>query len=186
MATSPLRVKEELSPPAFRQALRATGRAGLCLLWQNEPEGSRNMSITMQITRKELLKAAVAWGGAGIALAFLESACGPNGNAPSDPLGGGGQPDLGSPDSDGGLAYCPNGAQNGIVTANHGHSLYVPRADIEAAQPVEYNIRGTSPHPHYLPLTAEHFAMLAQNQSFRITSTNNAGHTHDVEVMCAP
>jgi hypothetical protein len=35
-------------------------------------------------------------------------------------------------------------------------------------------------------LKAEHFAMLAQNQSLRITSTNNAGHTHDVEVMCAP
>ena len=171
------------------------------------------MSTTMQITRKELLKAAVAWGGAGIAFTLLESACGPSGNSPSDPLGGGGESDLGNPDSgnpdssypdsgnpdsgtpdggvpdggtDGGLGYCLNGAQNGIITANHGHSLYVPRADIEAAQPMEYNIQGVSSHPHYLTLTPEHFAMLAQNQSFRITSTNNAGHTHDVEVMCAP
>src|SRR5258707_7011553 len=171
------------------------------------------MSNTMQITRKELLKAAVAWGGAGIAFTLLESACGPSGNSPSDPLGGGGESDLGNPDSgnpdssypdsgnpdsgtpnggvpdggtDGGLGYCLNGAQNGIITANHGHSLYVPRADIEAAQPMEYNIQGVSSHPHYLTLTPEHFAMLAQNQSFRITSTNNAGHTHDVEVMCAP
>jgi hypothetical protein len=176
------------------------------------------MSTTTHITRKELLKAVVASGGAGIALALLESACGPTGNSRSEPLGGGGQPDLGRPDSgnpdsgnpdssnpdsgspdsgtpdggvpdggtDGGLAYCLNGAQNGIITANHGHSLYVPRADIEAAQEMEYNIQGGSSHPHYLTLTSEHFARLAQNQTFRITSTNNAGHTHDVEVMCAP
>ncbi len=172
------------------------------------------MSTTIQITRKELLKALVAWGGAGIAVALIESSCGPSGNAPSDPLGGGGQSDLGHPDSgtpdsgnpdsgnpdsgspdsgtpdggvpDGGLAYCLNGAQNGIITANHGHSLYVPRADIEAAQQMDYNIQGVSSHPHYLTLTPEHFALLAQNQTFRITSTNNAGHTHDVEVMCAP
>jgi hypothetical protein len=181
------------------------------------------MSTAIQITRKELLKALVAWGGAGIALVLIESACGPGGSSPSDPLGGGGQPDPGSPDSgnpdsghpdsgypdsghpdsgspdsgtpdggvydggtDGGLAYCLNGAQNGIITANHGHSLYVPRADIEAAQTMEYNIQGVSLHPHYVTLTPEHFAMLAENQSFRITSTNNAGHTHDVEVMCAP
>jgi len=35
MATSPLRVKKELSPQAFRQALRATGPPGLCLIWQS-------------------------------------------------------------------------------------------------------------------------------------------------------
>jgi hypothetical protein len=117
----------------------------------------------------------------------------PDSGAPDSGMPDSGTPDSGVPDggvpdggTDGGLAYCLNGAQNGVITGNHGHSLYVPRPDIELGQETVYNIQGTSSHPHYVTLTADHFARLAQNQTFVVTSTNNAGHTHDVTVQCAP
>ena len=73
----------------------------------------------------------------------------------------------------------------GAISANHGHSLAVPAADISAGADKTYQIQGSSGHPHTVTITAAQFAMLAQNTSITVTSSNDAGHTHQVTVNCA-
>ena len=52
--------------------------------------------------------------------------------------------------------------------------------------PNVYNIQGLVTPPHFVILTAADLALLAQNGTFVVTSTNNAGHSHDMTVECAP
>ncbi len=82
----------------------------------------------------------------------------------------------------------PNCLQNGTnseISANHGHSLTVSKADIQAGVDKTYDIMGTATHSHLLTLTAADFAKLAANQSAIEVSTNVEAHTHTVTVSCA-
>lgn len=71
------------------------------------------------------------------------------------------------------------------ISANHGHALTVPIADVMAGVDKMYNIKGASAHPHMITITAAQFAMIKANTAITVTSSNDAGHTHDVTVTCA-
>ena len=71
------------------------------------------------------------------------------------------------------------------ISANHGHVAMVPAADVMAGVEKSYNIKGGSAHPHMITITAAQFAMIKAGTPVTVTSSNDAGHTHNVTVMCA-
>jgi hypothetical protein len=71
------------------------------------------------------------------------------------------------------------------IGTNHGHTATVPGADVAAGVEKTYNIKGASPHPHTIVVTAAMFTMLKAGQSVMVTSSTDAGHAHDVTVTCA-
>jgi hypothetical protein len=77
-----------------------------------------------------------------------------------------------------------NGTTSSIAS-NHGHSLSVPKEDVDAGVEKEYNIQGTSGHGHSVIVSSGNFASLKNNQSISITSTTGNGHTHPVTVSCS-
>lgn len=93
--------------------------------------------------------------------------------------------DAGTATNDAAPAVCPNGATASVISANHGHALVVPTADVAAAIAKTYSIKGTSSHNHDVSLTPAHFAQLATGATITVTSTNVAGHMHIVKVICA-
>ncbi len=78
-----------------------------------------------------------------------------------------------------------NGADAIAISSNHGHTLTVPREDIEAGVEKEYSIRGGSGHSHSVRLTSTHFATLRQNNQVMVESSRDSLHRHDVTVACA-
>ncbi len=124
-------------------------------------------------TRRDLLRW-MALGGAGLGLlggAGAGGGCGDDG-------GGGG----GGGGGDGGGGSCRPSASIG---SNHGHTMVVSRADVEAGEGKSYDITGSSSHAHGVMLSASHFATLAGGGTVMVTSTSGGGHTHAVTVTCA-
>jgi hypothetical protein len=117
-----------------------------------------------RISRKQFLKSTLGVAGAGALIGALAS-CG-KGNSPSN-------------------TACANGAVNGTITGNHGHTLMVPVEDIRAAAQKTYSIQGTSTHNHTVTITPDQFAQLGQNQTFSVMSTTDSAHSHSVTVQCA-
>lgn len=77
---------------------------------------------------------------------------------------------------------------NGTATSiggNHGHSLTVSKADVQAGTAKNYSIQGASGHNHTINLTAANFTTLKNNTAISVTSSNDDGHTHSVQVSCA-
>ena len=96
----------------------------------------------------------------------------------------GGGDGAGTPDGGGGGDCVANGTEVAI-TANQGHALTVPAADVEAGVERTYDITGSSAHSHAVTLTAAHFTMLQAGEAVTISSTSGGAHTHDVTVTCA-
>jgi len=72
------------------------------------------------------------------------------------------------------------------IGSNHGHSVAVSKADVEAAVDKEFSIQGTSGHDHSITVLASHFLTLkTDNTPVAITSTSGNGHTHSVTISCA-
>jgi hypothetical protein len=117
----------------------------------------------MKLTRKEFLQGTLAVAG-GAALAAT-AACG------GDDDGGGGG---------GSSTSCGT-----TIDANHGHSLSVPKADVDAGTDKTYSIKGSSAHDHQILVTAAHFASLKAGKEVFVTSTDTAQHNHNVSVKCA-
>jgi hypothetical protein len=82
-------------------------------------------------------------------------------------------------------AVCPNGATATAISANHGHTLVVPTADVAVAVAKTYSIKGTATHNHDVTLTPDHFAQLAAGATISVTSTTVGSHAHVVKVICA-
>lgn len=74
---------------------------------------------------------------------------------------------------------------SGVIGSNHGHAITIPAADIEATTDRSYAIKGTSPHPHTVVITAAGFATLRASGTLVVTSSTDAGHAHSVTVTCA-
>ena len=92
----------------------------------------------------------------------------------------------GDPDLDPNQRDCgENGANAITISSNHGHTLTVPKEDIEAGTTKSYSIRGGSGHDHTIQLTEADFAMLRQNNQITKESTTGSLHRHDVTVACA-
>jgi len=82
----------------------------------------------------------------------------------------------------------PNCLLNGTsssVSANHGHSLTVSKADVSAGIEKQYSIQGSATHNHMVTVSVSDFASLASNQQIQITSTSGDSHVHSVTVSCA-
>lgn len=94
--------------------------------------------------------------------------------------GGGGGTDAGRSDTGGG-----GGACGGIVDDNHGHSISVPRADVEAGAPRSYDIMGSAGHSHTVMISAAQFGILNDVGSVIVTSSLSSGHSHQVTVNCS-
>lgn len=163
----------------------------------------------MPLTRKEFLRLTLGIGAAAVGVAALGPGCAPAGpqdgdagrDRPDDAGGhdagdhGGndaGDHDAGGHDAgdhgghDAGTTAetCADGARHTAITGNHGHSLTIPAADVEAGVEKTYSIEGGASHPHDVTISAAQFATLADGGTFTVTSTST-GHTHSVTVACA-
>lgn len=99
-----------------------------------------------------------------------------------DDGGGGGDAGTGSGDGGRGGSCTP---ETPTISSNHGHTLSVPAADVEAGTEQTYDIRGSSSHSHTVTITAADFTELRDSGSIRLTSSTDAGHNHVVTITCA-
>ena len=120
------------------------------------------------MTRMQFLRSVVGAGVGAIGVAAL-AGCG------GDDGGGGG-----TPDSPAAVCTTPTSA----IQGNHGHTLVVSLADVNAAVDKTYDITGTSAHAHMVTITAADFAMIKAGTTRMVVSTTGGSHTHPVSVMC--
>lgn len=82
---------------------------------------------------------------------------------------------------------CIQNGTNNSISANHGHSLTVSKEDVAAATEKTYTLSqaSTDSHIHEVTISQSQFNTLKGNNSITATSTNQAGHTHNVTVSCA-
>jgi hypothetical protein len=101
---------------------------------------------------------------------------------------------LGAAGCGGGEATAPDLAMTGdclkngtksLIAANHGHTITVTIAEIQAAMDKTYDIMGTASHTHSFTVTAADFAALAKGTSVTHTSSDSSGHTHSITISCA-
>jgi hypothetical protein len=131
----------------------------------------------MKLDRKEFIRTALVMAGAGFGLTRL-AGCG-GGDAP--------------PGNSTGTAGTGGGVTNACAThdpvetiaANHGHVLTVTAADAAAGQLKMYSIKGTAAHDHSVTVSPQMFTTLNAGQTVTTTSTNGAGHTHGITIVCA-
>lgn len=115
----------------------------------------------MTITRKDFLGAA-----AGSTVLLLLQGCGGGGDNPPPPA-----------------QSC--GASGAAIAGNHGHSLSIARADLDATTNQTYNITGTANHAHSVTFTPAQLQALKAGQSVMVNSTTDAAHDHAVTASCA-
>ena len=92
-----------------------------------------------------------------------------------------------TPNPDPTSGNCLLNGTNSSISANHGHSLTVSKADVAAGTQKTYNLSAanTDGHIHTVVLSSGDFSSLSTNHRITATSTNQSGHTHDVTVSCA-
>jgi hypothetical protein len=83
-----------------------------------------------------------------------------------------------------------NCLQNGTkvsISANHGHTMVVPKEDVSAGVEKTYELTeaSTNSHIHMVTLTSSDFNTLKTNFLIKETSTSDDSHTHVVTVSCA-
>jgi hypothetical protein len=69
------------------------------------------------------------------------------------------------------------------ISANHGHALVVPEADVVAGVQKQYSIQGTSAHRHFVTITAAMFGALRAGMPIEVLS-GGVSHRHTVTVSC--
>ena len=83
-----------------------------------------------------------------------------------------------------------NVCEAGNVTANHGHALAIPRADLDSTTAKTYSIQGSAGHDHQVTITPAQFAQIKARQAIVLTSTEGlfqglTPHAHDLSPTCA-
>ncbi len=117
----------------------------------------------MSMTRNEFLRSIVGIGVGAVGVAVI-AGCGDDGGSAID---------AGN--------VCTNPTNQ--IGSNHGHTLTVTLADVDAAVNKTYDITGTADHAHMVTITAAQFTQIKNGQTLNLTSTSTA-HTHNVVVMC--
>lgn len=117
-----------------------------------------------EITRKEFLQAGVA-----TLLTASVAAC------DSDDSGD----DENAEESGGGDCTSPTAN----IATNHGHSVSISAADVNAAAAKDYTLTGGG-HEHTISLSADQMTMIAAGENVMVTSSSTNGHTHGVTVSC--
>ena len=120
----------------------------------------------MTMTRNEFLRSVIGVGVGATAAAVL--------------VGCGGD-DGGSTAADDQPAMCTTPTAS--ISANHGHSMTVSLADVEAGVEKTYAITGSSSHTHNVTISGAQMGQLMNGQTLNLTSTSS-GHTHTVTVQC--
>ena len=87
--------------------------------------------------------------------------------------------------STGGNPDCLANGTNSSIGTNHGHSITVSSADVNAGVEKTYNITGNGNHSHSVTVSAGNFNTLKNNQQISVNSTSGDGHTHNVTISCA-
>jgi hypothetical protein len=126
------------------------------------------------LDRKTFIRTVLGMAGVGVGVAAV-AGCG----------GGGGPSGTGAAGTSGGANACDAHAPTDTISANHGHALTVSQADVTAGALKLYSIMGTAAHDHSVTLTSNSFGTLKSGQSVTLTSTTNAGHSHNVTIICA-
>lgn len=85
----------------------------------------------------------------------------------------------------GSQASCVENGTRSTISANHGHTLSVPKEDVTQGVQKTYSIQGSAPHEHNVTLTAADFTSLKMNNGITVSSTTGDGHVHNVSVSCA-
>lgn len=81
---------------------------------------------------------------------------------------------------------CLSDGGTAAISANHGHTLAVPKEDIIAGSAKTYTTAGTAGHSHTVSLSASDFTSLQSNQGIVVTTdVDLTGHTHSVTLTCA-
>lgn len=117
----------------------------------------------MKLTREDFLKTSLAAAGALVGIGG--AACG------GDDGGGSGG---------GGSSSC-----SASITGNHGHTLSVAPADVEAGTAKTYSTSGGA-HSHEVLVSNSHFASLKGGSSVSVTSSSAGSpvHTHGINITC--
>ena len=90
-----------------------------------------------------------------------------------------------NPPPTGGNPDCLANGTNSSIGSNHGHSITVSSADVNAGAEKTYNITGSSGHSHSVTVSAANFNTLKSNQQISVNSTTEDSHTHNVTISCA-
>lgn len=94
--------------------------------------------------------------------------------------GGGGDAPAAAPAAGGCLRFS--------FTANHGHELSIPLADLDSTVSRSYSVQGSGPHDHLVTITPAQFAALKAGQAISVTTTAGGlapAHTHEMAGTCA-
>lgn len=121
----------------------------------------------MTMTRKQFLQSVLGVGVGAVGVAAL-AGCGDDGGS------------SGPADAPATVCTSPNTA----IGSNHGHTISVTLADVNAAAAKTYDISGSGGHAHSVTITAAQFGQIKNGQTLNIMSTSGGGHTHTVTVMC--
>lgn len=78
-----------------------------------------------------------------------------------------------------------NGANATSITRNHDHSLTVSKADVDAGVEKSFSIQGGSGHNHTIVLTTANFETLKNEKTFKVESSRDDSHRHEVTISCA-
>lgn len=71
------------------------------------------------------------------------------------------------------------------ISANHGHALIIPVADVDSMVNMTYNITGTADHSHTIVLTPAQLQSIKTRTAVQINSSSDVGHFHEVVVNCS-
>jgi len=82
-------------------------------------------------------------------------------------------------------ANCLENGTTNAIGGNHGHTLAVSAADVNAGVAKTYSIMGSGTHNHSLTISADNFNSLQTNYSITVTSSNDDDHSHAVIISCA-
>ncbi len=123
----------------------------------------------MNLTRKQFCASM-----AGATVTLWLQACGGGG-------GGGGGGSTPPPAS----TTCGAGVNN--VTGNHGHTLTIPKVDLDSATAKTYGLAAatTDGHIHSVTFSPAQLASMKSGGTVTVTSTTNVGHGHDVTASVA-
>ncbi len=71
------------------------------------------------------------------------------------------------------------------ISANHGHTLAVPEADLDSLTNKTYSIRGSGDHDHTVVLTPAQLQLIKVKTAVLVNSSTEMAHFHEVTVNCA-
>ena len=70
------------------------------------------------------------------------------------------------------------------ISANHGHTLVVPAADLDSTTNKTYSILGTADHNHTVVLTPAQLQLIKVKTAVVVNSSTDQSHDHVVTVNC--